>query len=152
MMVGLPEETEDEILQSWRYLKEIEPPEVVFSVFAPFPGTELYARARELGLVDDSVDWTTVETKSSRNAFVAGIDRQRFRELYRDMSRWADYWNARQKPFWRGAAMRSHFYRAHPLLFLKRLHLAGRRRMANRMVGRLRRLRAPIEVTTPSSC
>jgi radical SAM superfamily enzyme YgiQ (UPF0313 family) len=152
MMVGLPEETEDEIMQTWRFLREIEPPEVVFSVFAPFPGTELYARARDLGLVNDSVDWSTVETKSSRNAFVAAIDQQRFREIYQDLSRWADEWNERHKPFWKGAAMRSHVYRAHPLLFLKRLHLAGRRRMANRKIGRLRRLRAPIEVRTTASC
>ncbi len=152
MMVGLPEETEDEIMQTWQFLKDIEPPEIVFSVFAPFPGTELYAHARSLGLIDDTIDWATVETKSPRNAFVTGIDKTRFQALYQDLSQWADYWNARQKPFWKGAAMRGHFYRTHPFLFLKRLHLAGRKRMANRKVGRLRRLAAPVAVDAPPPC
>jgi radical SAM superfamily enzyme YgiQ (UPF0313 family) len=153
MMVGLPEETEEEILQTWSFLKEIEPPEIVFSVFAPFPGTELYERSRELGLIDDTVDWATVETKSSRNAFVTAIDKDRFQEIYRDLSKWADFWNEKQKPFWKSVAMRGHFYRVHPLLFLKRLHLAGRRRMANRKIGRLRRFQSAASASAaPPSC
>ena len=140
MMVGLPDETEDEIMQIWNYIKDIRPSAVAFSVFSPFPGTEMYAQARALGLIDDNIDWSTVETKSPRNAFVTGIDKQRFQEIYAELSAWTDNWNQRNKPFWKGAAMRGHFYRKHPLLFFKRVYLAVCRRLANRSVGRTQRL------------
>jgi len=143
MIVGLPEETEEEIEQTRRFLEDIEPFEIVFSVFAPFPGTELYAHTRSLGLLDEEIDWSTVETKSPRNAFVTKIDKERFQTIYRDLSTWADQWNVRHKPAWGGAIMRRHFYRKHPTLFVKRLYLAGRRRMTNRQVGKVQRMRAP---------
>jgi len=144
MIVGLPEETEEEIMQTWAYLKEIQPSEIVFSVYAPFPGTELYAHTKSLGLLDDLVDWSTVETKSPRNAFVTKIDKERFQQIYKDLSAWADHWNVKQKPpLWGGAMMRRHIYRKHPMLFAKRIYLAVRRRQTNRYLGKLQRLRAP---------
>jgi anaerobic magnesium-protoporphyrin IX monomethyl ester cyclase len=147
MMVGLPEETEEEIMQTWSYLAEIKPSEIVFSVFAPFPGTELYAHTKSLGLLDDLVDWSTVETKSPMNAFVTRIDKQRFQAIYKDLSAWADHWNVQQKPpLWGGAMMRRHVYRKHPVLFAKRVYLAVRRRAANRYLGKLQRLRPPTDL------
>jgi radical SAM superfamily enzyme YgiQ (UPF0313 family) len=149
MIVGLPEETEEEIMQTWAYLREIQPSEIVFSVYAPFPGTELYAHTKSLGLLDDLIDWSTVETKSPRNAFVTRIDKERFQEIYKELSAWADHWNVRQKPpLWGGAMMRRHVYRKHPVLFAKRIYLAMRRRMVNRYIGKLQRLRPPTDLRT----
>jgi anaerobic magnesium-protoporphyrin IX monomethyl ester cyclase len=139
MMVGLPEETEEEMMQTLAYLQEIRPKEVALSVFTPFPGTALWEQARSLGLIDETVDWSTIETKSSRNAFVTTMSPERFRQLYVEMTRWIDAWNTRNRPFWKGISMRSRFYKKHPALFLRRAYHHLYRQMKNPTARRRRR-------------
>jgi len=42
MMVGLPEETEEEMRQTIEFAKELNPDYVSFNVASPYPGTEFY--------------------------------------------------------------------------------------------------------------
>jgi radical SAM superfamily enzyme YgiQ (UPF0313 family) len=52
-ILGLPGETRDTIQQTIRFAKEINPHTIQVSLAAPYPGTELYAQARQNGWLQD---------------------------------------------------------------------------------------------------
>ena len=57
IIVDNPWETEDDVLETLRLLLEIEGPyEIIMFSLTFFPGTELYERARQEGLLRDEVD------------------------------------------------------------------------------------------------
>ena len=66
MMVGLPEEHEEDVEQSVRLVKRIRPNFLHVTIATPLPGTELYELAVENGWVDqvrcEEVEWDFVNT------------------------------------------------------------------------------------------
>jgi len=80
-MLGLPGETEKELLQTVRLNRKIKPDWLLYSIFHPFPGTELYEVCLRKGLVKKgsaggdyySPDWS-IDSKL--------ISRRRLREIY----------------------------------------------------------------------
>lgn len=122
-IVGFPEETEEEILQTWNFMKEIKPNRLFLSVFSPFPGTELYDKVEKLGLINESIDWNTVETKSPRNCFVTRIDKEKFKKIFHQMMEFVDNYNNQSDTFFSKIKIRLNFYSKHPILFIKRIYI-----------------------------
>ncbi|NLM17601.1 MAG: radical SAM protein [Candidatus Riflebacteria bacterium] len=50
-MIGLPEETEEDIIMTWRFLKRANPYFGGLGVYSPFPRTKLFTQAIEAGLL-----------------------------------------------------------------------------------------------------
>ncbi|MFH2002792.1 MAG: radical SAM protein, partial [Planctomycetota bacterium] len=55
-MIGLPMETEEDILQTHGFMKELNPYYAALGVYNPFPNTTLFDRGVELGLLRKEVD------------------------------------------------------------------------------------------------
>ena len=56
-MMGLPDETEEDILSTVRFMKEVNPDYASISVYEPYPGTEMFETGVELGLVKPQMNW-----------------------------------------------------------------------------------------------
>lgn len=80
-MMGLPSETEDDILASVKLMKEIKPDYCTISIFTPYPGTVIYDELKEKGMVSEDMDWSRFSHASPHNYFAPQIPRQRFEEL-----------------------------------------------------------------------
>ncbi len=74
-MIGLPDETPDQMMDTVRLMEEIDPVSVMLSVATPLPGTDLYRQARDLGYIGDDPDWSTVTTKNDGMLFRRDIPR-----------------------------------------------------------------------------
>jgi anaerobic magnesium-protoporphyrin IX monomethyl ester cyclase len=64
-LVGMPTETEAEMMDTVTLADELECESVMLSVATPLPATKLHEEAVSLGLIDpDGIDWATVTTKN----------------------------------------------------------------------------------------
>ncbi len=65
VMLGIPGETLDDYHQTLNCVRECNPQDVYFSIFYPYPGTQLYDTARQMGIIHgDSVN-TRLERKKA---------------------------------------------------------------------------------------
>lgn len=55
-ILGLPGETKETIEETIRYAKEVNPHTIQVSVAAPYPGTEMYQRAKDSGWLPEDTD------------------------------------------------------------------------------------------------
>ncbi len=96
-MVGFPEETEEDISMTLRFIKRIKPHTVYLSIFTPYPGTELYDKAKELGLLSEPVNWQYFSHQSPENHFVKHISKERFSEVVAELAKRFDRLNQLNK-------------------------------------------------------
>lgn len=75
-MIGLPNESVEQMMDTARLMEEIDPVSVMLSVATPLPGTELHEQARAMGYIDDDPDWTTVTTKNDGMLFPKDMPRE----------------------------------------------------------------------------
>lgn len=61
-MIGNPEETIDDIKQTFEFIKKARIPKASILVTTPFPGTELWDWCKSKGLIPNSVDWSMFST------------------------------------------------------------------------------------------
>ena len=66
LMIGLPDETPDLIMDTLEFVADLEPDRFKFSVFYPFPGTELYDYCKEKDLINWPV-YDTLENYSTKS-------------------------------------------------------------------------------------
>jgi anaerobic magnesium-protoporphyrin IX monomethyl ester cyclase len=57
-IIGMPGETEADVLKTIQYAKDIRPDEAYFSIATPYPGTPLYEQCRTRGYIPDNYDPT----------------------------------------------------------------------------------------------
>lgn len=55
-MMGLPDETLEDIQMTVDFIHEIKPLRAILSVFTPYPGDHLYEVCKSRGLIDDRPD------------------------------------------------------------------------------------------------
>jgi len=56
LIIGFPEETYKDIIESLEFVKSINPSYITLSLFTPYMNTSLYEECRHKGLIDDSYD------------------------------------------------------------------------------------------------
>ncbi len=80
-MVGFPEETEESLAATRRFMERLQCHKLIYSIFTPYPGTPLFERCRELGLLHAGYDPSLHNHQSPENAFCPRIPAVRFRTL-----------------------------------------------------------------------
>jgi radical SAM superfamily enzyme YgiQ (UPF0313 family) len=94
-MIGVPDETEDDILQTMSLMKRLPLDFMSLSVFTPLPQSVLFYRCVELGLIDQKPDWDKFDYQSPENYFSAAIERERFKALLEQCSALVDEMNSK---------------------------------------------------------
>ncbi|MBS3097310.1 radical SAM protein [Candidatus Woesearchaeota archaeon] len=80
-IVGFPQETEETLNDTVKAMKKAKCDVVTYSIFTPYPGTEIFEFCREKGLVDDNYDVSLYNHRSPANCFCVNIPPNRFRAL-----------------------------------------------------------------------
>ncbi|MCI5141236.1 MAG: radical SAM protein [Candidatus Electrothrix sp. ATG1] len=80
-MIGFPDETEEDIDMTMKFIKKLKPYSVGLSIFTPYPETPLYDRAVELSLIPEHISWSRFSHHSPDNHFVKKISQDRFQEI-----------------------------------------------------------------------
>jgi anaerobic magnesium-protoporphyrin IX monomethyl ester cyclase len=89
-MAGIPDETEEDLRMTMDLIRRLPLDYASLSVFTPLPGSILFQRCRELGLLQEKVDWSRFDYQSPENRFCANIEPARFSELVREASELVD--------------------------------------------------------------
>ena len=80
-MMGFPYETKEDLLQSIEIMSEIKADDVCWSLFTPYPGTEIYNHLIETGLLTTTPDWSRFFHHSPEMNFSKYISNQEWLEL-----------------------------------------------------------------------
>lgn len=96
-MVGFPWDTEETIGDTLTAMRLCKADIVHYSVFTPYPGTEIFQFCRENRLIDESYDVSLYNHQSPENCFCMNMDRVRFRAMAAHMERFVDANNTRYR-------------------------------------------------------
>lgn len=94
LMVGFPDETEGDILQTIDFVKRNRFHDLGLSVFTPYPGSYLFKRANELGLITNGPNWLEVSHLGPKNFFTQCVSKEKFHSLLRELIKAVDRHNA----------------------------------------------------------
>ena len=94
-MLGVPNETEETVKESLKFIKEINPPFVTLARYTPLPGTAMYEDVVTRGLLDpNETDWAWASNQSISKPFVESGDNGRLTELMDEASQLVKEHNA----------------------------------------------------------
>jgi anaerobic magnesium-protoporphyrin IX monomethyl ester cyclase len=88
-IAGFPPETEQTLAETAQAMLQVDG-RIVFSIFTPYPGTDLFEYCRERGLVDDDFDVSLYNHMSPANSFCLNLPTERFRTAVEKMERLVD--------------------------------------------------------------
>jgi len=95
-MIGVPGDTEQSIRKTIELNKILKPNHLQLSVFQPFPGTPLYEKCMEEGLIPEG-EATAVLLNQPRLQ-LPGLSRERIGELYEEFIGLGRLWEAKKSP------------------------------------------------------
>jgi len=96
-MVGFPQETEETLNDTVEAMKKAECDIIIYSIFTPYPGTEMFEYCRKFGLVGDDYNVSLFNHQSPANCFSRFIKPKRFRELISDIAVMVDRMNLQKR-------------------------------------------------------
>jgi radical SAM superfamily enzyme YgiQ (UPF0313 family) len=115
LMIGFPEETEEDILKTIEYAKNSTATSLCLSIFTPYPGCESYERAKEMGMINN-LDWSNYSHQSPENYFCKNIKRERFVELVQELVEIIDQHNKKMEVPLKSYLRKLRFYSRNPRL------------------------------------
>lgn len=80
-MTGFPQETESTLEETFNAMRQIKTDGIIYSIFTPYPNTELFKYCEDRGLIDGSLDYSLFNHQSPANYFCIDISRERFQYL-----------------------------------------------------------------------
>ncbi len=89
-LVGYPYETEEMLKDTVKMMKKSKSDKILYSIFTPYPHTELYDFCKSKGLIKDDFDPTLYNHQSPLNCFSMYIPPERFRVLATRIERMID--------------------------------------------------------------
>jgi radical SAM superfamily enzyme YgiQ (UPF0313 family) len=66
-IIGSPDETREEILQTFKFIKDSKLRGFGIYVLTPFPGTPIWEYAKERGMVSENMDWSSLNVEFLEN-------------------------------------------------------------------------------------
>ncbi len=103
IMVGFPDETEETFTQTINFISKLKPDSVIFSIFTPYPGSDIYNECKDKGIIQGDFDLSLYNHQSPLNCFTKNIPKERFYELRKKAFEFVDSYNRKAK-FRRGIA------------------------------------------------
>ena len=107
IMVGFPSETEKTFEQTIDFIPRLNPDGVIFSIFTPYPGSDIYNECKAEGIIEGDFDLALYNHQSPLNCFTKNIPKERFYELRKQAFEFVDKYNKKAK-FRRGIASLRH--------------------------------------------
>lgn len=127
-MMGLPQETEDDILKTLSFLKKSKPYYGGLGIYNPFPRTKLFDQGVEMGLVDPNPPLDHFLKTNPKDLFfkdpqkrVVALSHEKFEELKNKMEKAFHQHNTSLKNLARRAFSRRQVYMYDPSLFKRDL-------------------------------
>jgi radical SAM superfamily enzyme YgiQ (UPF0313 family) len=114
-IIGFPEETREDIEQTFSLMKKIRAVNINFNIFEPIPGSPLLEDCNRLDLVPENVDWRTYGFWPMHH-YVLPVPPDEFTEIVFSMARWVRDYKSSFKVRW----MRFKPYLKNDLFFLFR--------------------------------
>lgn len=133
LMIGFPDETEEDIQQTIAFARELKPTNLCMSIFTPYPGSRLFEVARKYGLISNMMDWSRFSHQSPENHFVMHMDRKKFQEYVREFSDFVFRYNHSFQSRFNKLINNFSFEIRHPLQLLRKVYLLFMRRFRERM-------------------
>ena len=96
-MVGFPQETQATLAETLDVMRCIHASRILYSIFAPYPGTEAFEHCRQHNLIEADPDLVTLYHQSPTHCFTPHIPPDRFRRLLADVEQTVDRRNARAR-------------------------------------------------------
>ena len=97
IMVGFPSETEETFKQTMDFIPKLKPDSVIFSIFTPYPGSDLYYECKDEGIIDGEFNLALYNHQSPLNCFTKNIPKERFYELRKKAVKFIDSYNKKAK-------------------------------------------------------
>jgi len=97
IMVGFPNETEETFKETMEFIPKLRPDNVIFSVFTPYPGSDLFYQCQKDGIIDGEFDLSIYNHQSPLNCFTKNITKERFYELRKEADQFVDRYNEKAK-------------------------------------------------------
>ena len=125
-MIGVVDETEEDIRKTMDFIREIKPNLVILGVYEPFPGTEMYRQGIERGLIKDKMSlkdfYTTwpsnyykVDSRTQNNV----ISPERFGKLEEEVTDFVRRYNMKPKNLWVMIMAKRRVYMVSPKTFIE---------------------------------
>lgn len=130
IMMGLPDETREDMQATVDFIYEVKPVRCILSVFTPYPGDRLFDLCKARGWIPDKPDWSRFSHHSPENCFVKDIPKAEFEKLVRNMFVLIDRYNNSWGTTWRLFKANAHLYLSHPVRFVQKA-LSGVRRVVS---------------------
>jgi anaerobic magnesium-protoporphyrin IX monomethyl ester cyclase len=96
-MVGFPQETEETLNDTFKAIKNIPCDNIIYSIFTPYPGTEIFDYCKQEGIIAEDYDVSLCNHQSPLNYFSPKIPREKFYALIRRMEKEIDRTNSYRK-------------------------------------------------------
>ena len=96
-MVGFPSETEETFKQTMDFIPKLKPDSVIFSIFTPYPGSDIYEECKREGIIEGDFDLSLYNHQSPLNCFTKHIPKERFYELRKKAVKFVDNYNKKAK-------------------------------------------------------
>lgn len=125
-MMGLPNETEEDIYKTLNFLNEIKPDYASIGIYEPYPGTELFELGKRLDLVNHSMTPEEYFDRSPDEYYLKNpkircnaISSERFEKICEEMLTKFDDYNKRYRRLFKRALARRKMYYYEPDSFVK---------------------------------
>lgn len=122
-MMGLPSETKEDVYQTLKFMKELDPDFASFSVYEPFPGTELFDIGIEKGLVQAERSLEDFYAISPKYYYIKDINRridtmsnEGFEQIENDIKKEFHKFNRKPLKILQRVKSRSRFYMSSPMM------------------------------------
>ncbi|HPQ39583.1 MAG TPA: radical SAM protein [bacterium] len=93
LMAGFPDETRDDLLKTYDFMKRIRPAEIVLNILDPMPGSEQFERALELNLLEQPVNYLRFPLWPDAH-FVKEIEPAEFNRMIEEISAYVFRYNS----------------------------------------------------------
>lgn len=127
-MMGLPNETEEDIYSTLKFMKHIKPDYASIGIYEPYPGTELFDLGVRLGLVNSNMSFSEYFERppdeyylKNRKKRVNTIEHERFEIICEEVLKEFDNYNKSFKRLIKRAIARRKMYYYNPKSFFKDL-------------------------------